>query len=487
MISSFGQRFGKNPILMLPMIVLFLIGCALGASTNQEGDGSLIPEGQVYYVSPTGDDANPGTREQPWAHPGNASRLLEPGDTLMVMGGTYVLGQFDQDILIPPSGAEGKWIRIIGEEGNRPILAGENNLYAAVILDGVRFVHIENIEITSYQNSPFRDGICGVGEPLESIILKHLHIHHIDEFGINLRDIDGLLVEDCIIEYCGFGSIGGPTGRLGGWRNIEITRCQLSYSGHYYRGIMNNPALPYDRPDGFGIEPSEGPIKISYTQVLHNRGDGIDSKARNTFIHHCVVGNNYANGIKLWGGPSRIENTLIYGTGDGDLDSPWPAIVIEESFGENGRFTLTNITVHDHSQRRCYMTQIQYDSAIPIELEIVNCIFSHGYGALYIGPSATLIAKHNIFFRPNHLVQVIANGTEYTVDQIHEGLLGEENRSVDPLFENSVWGAHYPSFQLKRESPGVDTGTMEGAPKDDLIGILRPQGEGVDRGCYESH
>lgn len=72
-------------------------------------------EGRTFYVSPAGDNANPGTRQQPWRTPGFASRQLSPGDTLMIHGGRYVLSEYDADILTPPSGRADAWITIRGD------------------------------------------------------------------------------------------------------------------------------------------------------------------------------------------------------------------------------------------------------------------------------------------------------------------------------------------------------------------------------------
>ena len=95
--------------------------------------GETLPPaspGQTYYVAPDGSDSNPGTREQPWASPGYGSRQLAPGDTLVILGGRYVLREYDADILTPPSGTADAWITIQGEPGNRPILAGRLSFYA---------------------------------------------------------------------------------------------------------------------------------------------------------------------------------------------------------------------------------------------------------------------------------------------------------------------------------------------------------------------
>ena len=103
----------------------------------------------TYYVSATGSNSNPGTISQPWATPGYGSRQLNPGDTLIILGGRYVLSLYDQDDIFPQSGTAGAWITIKGQDGNRPVLAGRDNLMAAVNLnDGKSYIRIENLEIT---------------------------------------------------------------------------------------------------------------------------------------------------------------------------------------------------------------------------------------------------------------------------------------------------------------------------------------------------
>ncbi len=104
--------------------------------------------GRTFYVAPHGDNSNPGTREQPWATPGYGSRQLAPGDTLIILGGRYTLSEYDADIITPPSGTAQAWATIRGEEGNRPVLAGRDNLATAVNLAGAQYVRIQSLEIT---------------------------------------------------------------------------------------------------------------------------------------------------------------------------------------------------------------------------------------------------------------------------------------------------------------------------------------------------
>jgi hypothetical protein len=120
--------------------------------------------GSTFYVSPAGNDSNSGDFSHPWATPGYGSRQLQPGDTLVILGGRYVLSEYDSDIIVPQtSGTAEAWITIRGEAGNRPILAGASNLIAAIDITGVSYVRIENLEITSDGGAPFRDGIDAIG------------------------------------------------------------------------------------------------------------------------------------------------------------------------------------------------------------------------------------------------------------------------------------------------------------------------------------
>ncbi|MCD6520506.1 MAG: hypothetical protein J7M05_11360 [Anaerolineae bacterium] len=178
--------------------------------------------------------------------------------------------------------------------------------------------------------------------------------------------------------------------------------CRLAYSGHYYQG-GDGSDRPYDRPDGFGIEPSTGPIEISETIAEHNYGDGLDSKAAHTTIRRCIVANNSCDGIKLWGGGSRVENSLIYGRGDGEsTPTPWAALVIDTD-EPGGRFEIVNVTIDDALGEN-YIVYIQYDHPqVPIELALHNNIFC-GRGpksTFFIGQATNLEATHNLFYLPS--------------------------------------------------------------------------------------
>jgi hypothetical protein len=449
------------------------------------GGESERKSGSTFYVSPAGNDSYSGDFSHPWATPGYGSRQLQPGDTLVILAGRYVLSEYDGDIIVPQtSGTADAWITIRGETGNRPILAGANNLIAAIDITGISYVRIENLEITSDNGAPFRDGIDAIGALARHVVLQSLYIHHIDEFGVNIGDVDDLQIIGSVITYCGQGAVGGPVGSEGGWKHVLIRGCDLSFSGHYFQGGPG-PSPYYDRPDGFGIEPSSGPIEIVDTVAAHNRGDGLDSKANNTSIHECIVANNMCDGIKLWGTNSSVVNCLVYGRGDGDTEiTPWAPIVIHTE-KSNANFTIVNVSIDDYLGDN-YLMHVQYDyPTTPLTLTVRNTIFC-GRGEdspVFLADSVSFTMENNLFYLPNS-ADVLVRGSIRNYDSTQVAELGTGNVYGDPLFVSPAFGTT-GDYHLQNGSPAIDAGTSTGAPHADLEGRLRPQGDGYDIGAFE--
>jgi len=410
-----------------------------------------------FYVSPNGNDQNPGSFDQPFKTLAYAVTHLAPGDTLVVLARTP-----DQ----------------------RPVIAGEKNLLCAFDISNCHYLRIENLEITSAHKAHFREAITGTAGPVEQVILKDLNIHHIDEFGIDIGDANNLQIINCRITYCGFGAIGGPAGAQGGWRNILIDNCDLSYSGHYYQG-GDGSNRPYDRPDGFGIEASAGPIEIRNTTASHNYGDGLDSKAARTYIHECLIANNSCDGVKLWGDSSVVENSLIYGRGDGNATiTPWSPLVISTE-NPHAHFALINCTVDDTAGEN-YLMHVQYDSpTIPVNLKIVNTIFSsRGNNApvIWLADSVHYEVTYNLFYAPKDERLLIQGNNTYTPSEVNQ--IGTGNIYGNPQFIAVGWG-NEGNYHLNAASPAIDAGDASAAPGIDLDKLPRPKGNGVDIGCYE--
>ena len=433
----------------------------------------------TYYVSPNGDNSADGSINSPWKTPGYASKQLQPGDTLIILSGEYTLETFWDDMITPPSGTEDNWITIKGESAaNKPVLRGRNNLLSAIDIGGKSYVRIENLEITNYNGEDFREGVESWDE-CSHIVLKNLYIHHVDEMGINIKDCNDLTIESVVVKYCGFGGIGGPAGDNGGWRNVSIKNSEFSYSGHYYRG--QSDSSPYDRPDGLGTEPSDGPLLVENCLFAHNKGDGFDSKCRNTTIKKSIVANNSCDGLKLWGNNSKAVNCLVFGRGDGDLsNTPWGSIVVDTE--ENASISFINCTVYQNPSLSGYPMYVQYSGGGEVTLTMINCIVSGGDSEVYFGDNVNLTFHHNLLNLSGD-TKVRYRGQAYTSQNISD--LGEGIILSNPHFVNAKDGDD-SDFHLNLDSPAIDSGySGDIVPEEDIEGNSRPYGSGVDIGCYE--
>ena len=119
--------------------------------------------------------------------------------------------------------------------------------------------------------------------------------------------------------------------------------------------------------------------------------------------------------------------------------------------------------------------------------EFLNCTSVNNSaplgGALYSsGASATNLSTCILW---NNADEAIGSHdtsiTTISYSDVQEGFPGEGNMSVDPRFVDGDTG----DFRLQWGSPCIDKATSIGAPVSDVLGVSRPQGDGVDMGAYE--
>lgn len=101
-----------------------------------------------YVVSPKGDDANPGSEEQPFRTVAQAAKIMQGGDTCIVREGVH-----RETVELRKSGEPGKPIRFVAAEGDN------------VVLDGT--------EPITGPWEPFRDGIyrTELADPVEQLFV----------------------------------------------------------------------------------------------------------------------------------------------------------------------------------------------------------------------------------------------------------------------------------------------------------------------------
>jgi hypothetical protein len=98
---------------------------------------SLAPTGMIYYISSTGSDSNRGTSQiSAWASIQHAADLMKPGDTAMVLAGSY-----NERIKVSRSGRRDKPITFQGSADATPTIEG--------FQINANYIHILRFKITN--------------------------------------------------------------------------------------------------------------------------------------------------------------------------------------------------------------------------------------------------------------------------------------------------------------------------------------------------
>ncbi len=114
-----------------------------------------------------------------------------------------------------------------------------------------------------------------------------------------------------------------------------------------------------------------------------------------------------------------------------------------------------------------------------------------GYQELFPNRSEDVVILNNIMVpKPGGKVTSDNRNTairwDYNVyPSVQTVFAGPHDVVADPKFINPQLNAGQGNFQLRADSPARQSGTPELAQFIDLAHKKRPQGKGLDRGCYE--
>lgn len=114
------RRFGgkaRHAVNNKRLLFLSLLIIALVISLIPTVAKVALASGASYYVSTTGNDANPGTSAAPFRTFAKAVSVLQPGDSVLVFGGTY-----SSSLTVASSGAAGLPITIQAVAGQHPVI-----------------------------------------------------------------------------------------------------------------------------------------------------------------------------------------------------------------------------------------------------------------------------------------------------------------------------------------------------------------------------
>jgi hypothetical protein len=137
-------------------ILLFFFSCTKVEIPIIEDDPPvvvIVPNiGGQRYVSPDGNDTNPGTFEKPWATWQRAFDMADPGDTVYIRGGVYYVTKavrYNPRDRSGVSGTEASPIHYFNYPNEHPILDGikKTEPSSGLLISGVEHIHLKGLTI----------------------------------------------------------------------------------------------------------------------------------------------------------------------------------------------------------------------------------------------------------------------------------------------------------------------------------------------------
>lgn len=307
-----------------------------------------------YYVSTTGNDANPGSLSKPWRTIGHGVATIAAGDTLYVRGGTYA----ERVDISGKSGSSSAWYTVMNYPGETPIMdVGYNdNLSVAMKFVNSSYWHVEGFCIRNYTGA-------GVWVADRS---SYIEVFRNNMYNFNEPQIQGSGVEAILIA-------GDTIGQTPPSHTTIKGNC------------MSNVGLKFNTANDHGIYLGYGANNISMdsNRIYSCSGAGIQmygtTGASNCTVSNNVIYNNNTWGLVMWdnGTGNIVRNNTFY-------NNPCDVDINE---GASGAFFQNNIFGSDIAE---YLIVLR-DTASNNNVFDNNCYFSgNGYPIYRQGAWKTL-------------------------------------------------------------------------------------------------
>lgn len=326
------------------LLAIFVIGC------GRIGFDPL----PTYYMSPTGSDAGTGTKAQPFRSFPHALSQLGPGDTLIVLDGSYSssvgTGYLTLDCAAGATackgepcrnGEPGRPIRVRAEHERQAILRGEaKSSSAAIQVTGCSGWVVEGLTAIVGDN-PNGDPVAGFPVHVDQssdLSLRRLlvvgHNRYVNSHAVAIIESNSVLVEEC--EIYDFSSSGiaawlsndvvlrrnyiNPRGVMdvpGGWDSgYAWSNNGISFA-HSARGIAENNVIDGDFGRGIAIDAGLGGTGASDDHVIAGNLVRLGPNSRDAGLYVRSLCDNVTpcDADALVASRNRLVDNVVLGNG----------------------------------------------------------------------------------------------------------------------------------------------------------------------------
>ncbi|MCP4367666.1 MAG: right-handed parallel beta-helix repeat-containing protein [Deltaproteobacteria bacterium] len=248
-----------------------------------------------------------------------------------------------------------------------------------------------------------------------------------------------------------------------------------------YKNAFNTRGLPYvdDTADTVTDYAENITIRNCYMHDTDSHGIYVSAGSKNIVINNNVIEDVAEFGIHNWHNPGadglEVYNNLLINCKNNFAIGAW-----------DGK----NIKIYNNTVIGGFEGLSIYQNKTPSNYEIIvkNNIFY--LPTLYViheryedGSASNITFDNNVFYKPSGTFAYWNHAKVETLSasQTISGGIANSNKS-DPLFANVDNG----NYDLKRNSPAIDTGAFTDTSNYDYDGNPRPHGFGHDIGAYEA-
>lgn len=404
-----------------------------------------LPAGATtWYVANGGSDADPGTLAQPWATLQHAADTVQPGDTIVVRGGTYAGVQFDD----AASGTPGHPTVLKAYPSESPQITSDGGQDAGINLEGVSWFVVDGFTI----NDRTEAGIRAVGGSQWGLTCAHVtirnnHLDHNGNWGIFTGFCSDLLIAHnvttrSVVEHGIYVSNSGDR---------PVIRDNTIW-GNHANGIHMNGDVSAGGDGVISDALVEGNI-IFDNGVGGGSGINMDG-VQGSIIRNNLVYGNHASGISLYridGGGGSSGNRVLNNTVIVASDGRW-ALNIQD--GSTGNTVRNNILWNAHPWRGSIDISADSLPGFDSDYNVVMDRFTTDDSNTVLTLAEWQAAGHGAH-------SLVAPPTS--------------------LFED----AGNDDYRLSATSPAIDAGEILADVVVDIVYTARPQGGSHDIGAYE--